>query len=66
MFANSCSSASFSAGTPPGSAFGSASVPLGKGTEFDGPAFWKREASPHSVGLMTREDGARGGGGGLG
>jgi len=66
MFANSCSLASSSTGTPPGSAFGSASVPLGKGTEFDGPAFWNREASPRSVDLMTREDGARGGGSGLG
>jgi hypothetical protein len=66
MFANSCSSASSSAGAPPGLTFGSVFVPLGKGTELDGPAFWKREVSPHSVGLMVRDDGARRSGGGLG
>jgi len=53
MFANSSSSASSSAGAPPGSTFDSVSVPLGKGTELDGPAFWKCEASPHSVDLIV-------------
>ena len=66
MFANSCSSAPFSVGTPPGSMFGSVSVPLGKGIELDSPAFWKCEPSPHSVGLMARDNGAQGGRGSLG